>query len=435
MTQLDNDKVKKLMSYRWIVWGFLALAYIIVFFHRLAAGVVKDELINAFNISGTTFGNLGSTYFYAYTLMQIPSGMLADSLGARKTVTTGTIIAGIGSIIFGYAPTIFLAFLGRLLVGLGVSVVFISILKIQSEWFKESEFGTMSGITSFVGNLGGILAKTPLVVMVGLLTWRLSFALIGIISIVVAILCYIFVRNTPRDMGLPTIAEIEGQEIDHTNNKKPDLIKGLKKAMSNPGTWPGFVIFAGFFGSFVTLTGSWGESYLIEVYGIENASAANYTMMAVVGLAIGSIVIGRLSDKMKKRKLPMMAFGVVYVICWSILVFVGGGKPPIGILMPVLFTLGFTCSVYVLCWGCAKDVNPPEIAGISTSVVNIGGFLGAAILPPILGSVFDKFGGILSPVVLYQRAFMYSYIFVVIGFVFIFLVRETNCRNIYRKDN
>ena len=432
MSQIDKAKIKKLMTYRYVVWGVLALAYVIVFFHRLAVGVVKDELVNTFNISGTTFGNLGSTYFYAYMLMQIPSGMLADSLGARKTVTVGTLVAGVGSIVFGYAPTIFWAFFGRLLVGLGVSVVFISILKIQSEWFKESEFGTMSGITSFVGNLGGVFAKAPLVIMVGYLTWRVSFAIIGVLSIVIAILCYVFARNTPGEIGLPSIAEIEGKDTKKSSDKKPDLLKGLAKVISNPKTWPGFVVFAGFFGAFVTLSGSWGETYLVQVYNIPKVKAASYTMAAVLGLAIGSIVIGKFSDSIKKRKLPMMVFGVIYVICWTTLVFLNGGKPPIEILMPLLFVLGFTCPVFVLGWACAKEVNPPEIAGISTSVVNIGGFFGAAILPPMLGKVFDKFGGSLPPVELYHKAFMYSFVSVVIGFIFIFLIKETNCRNIYR---
>lgn len=432
MSQLDSKKVSKLMSYRWIVWGVLALAYVIVFFHRLAVGVVRDELVNAFNITGATFGNLGSTYFYAYMLMQIPSGMLADSLGARKTVTVGTLVAGIGSIVFGYAPTIFWAFVGRLLVGLGVSVVFISILKIQSEWFKESEFGTMSGITSFVGNLGGVLAKAPLVIMVGYLTWRVSFAVIGVISIVIAALCYMFARNTPTDMGLPSIAEIEGKGIRKSSDRKPDLIKGLMKVISNPKTWPGFVVFAGFFGAFVTLSGSWGEAYLTEVYDIPKVKAASYTMAAVLGLAIGSIIIGKFSDSIKKRKAPMMTFGIIYVACWGILVFFNGGKAPISILMPLLFVLGFTCPTFVLGWACAKEVNPPEIAGISTSVVNIGGFFGAAILPPLLGKVFDSYGGSLPPVELYHKAFMYSFISAAIGFVFTFLVKETNCRNIYK---
>ncbi len=432
MVQLDSNKVKKLMSYRYIVWGVLVLAYVIVFFHRLAVGVVKDELVSAFNITGATFGNLGSMYFYPYMVMQIPSGMLADSLGARKTVTIGTLVAGIGSIVFGYAPTILWAFIGRLLVGLGVSVVFISILKIQSQWFKESEFGTMSGITSFVGNIGGLLSKTPLAIMVGYLTWRTSFGIIGIISIGIAILCYTFARNTPEDMGLPSIAEVEGKESKKSTGEKINLIQSLIKVVSNLRTWPGFVVFAGSFGSFVTLSGSWGEAYLVEVYNLPRVTASYYTMAAVLGMAIGSLAIGKFSDTVKKRKLPMLIFGAIYVICWAILVFVNGGKPPVQILMFLLFVLGFTCPIFVLGWGCGKEVNPPEIAGISTSVVNIGGFFGGAILPPLLGRIFDQFGGILPAVELYQKAFMYSFIAAVIGFIAVFFITETNCKNIYR---
>ena len=63
MTQIDPKKISRLMKYRWMVWGILAVAYMIVFFHRLAVGVVREELVDAFNISGKTFADLGATYF------------------------------------------------------------------------------------------------------------------------------------------------------------------------------------------------------------------------------------------------------------------------------------------------------------------------------------------------------------------------------------
>jgi sugar phosphate permease len=310
----NQQRINKMMTYRWVVWGVLALAYIIVFFHRLAIGVVREDLVNAFNISGTTFANIGSTYFYAYMLMQIPSGILADSLGARKTVTLGTLLAGLGSIVFGLAPNLPMVFLGRLMVGIGVSVVFIAILKVQSQWFKESEFGTMSGITSFVGNMGGIIAQTPLALMVGYFTWRSTFAAIGIVSIFLAVLCYLVVRNTPAEMGLPTIEEIEGKTKTGQMMERPPLVKGLIQALTNWYTWPSFIVFTGFFGAYVTLTGTWGQSYLVEVYGLDPGVAPNYLSMAVLGMAIGSIAIGKLSDSLQKRKLPMILFGGIYTL-------------------------------------------------------------------------------------------------------------------------
>ncbi len=431
MQQLDQNKVKKLMGYRWTVWGVLVLSYVIVFFHRLAVGVVREDLVRAFDISGTTFAHLGSTYFYAYMLMQIPSGILADSLGARMTVTVGTLVAGIGSIIFGFAPTITIAFLGRLLVGLGVSVVFIAILKVQSQWFKESEFGTMSGITSFVGNLGGMFAQTPLALLAAAITWRYSFAAIGVISLGIAVLSYMIVRNEPKDMGLPSIAEIEGK-APAQGIGKPDLMKSLGTVVTNWKTWPSFIMFTGFFGAYVSLTGTWGRSYMVDVYGLSKVAAANYMTAAVLGMAIGSFVIGKVSDTLRRRKLPMLVFGAIYVTCWAILVFLRGGQPPAVMMMPLMFVLGFTCPTFVLGWACAKEINPPQIAGISTSVVNTGGFLGAAILPPVMGNVFDRFGGQLLPVELYQKAFLYCFIAAVLGYLATFLVQETYCRNIYK---
>lgn len=416
---------KNFKRYRFMVFSVLIIAYMVVFFHRLAVGVVREDLMKDFSMSNTIFANLSSTYFYAYTLMQIPSGIFADFFGARLTVTLGTLLAGIGSVVFGFADNITWIFLGRLLVGIGVSVIFIAILKIQSQWFKESEFGTISGITGFFGNLGGVLAQTPLVLLTAAISWRYSFGIIGIVSILIAILCYLLVRNEPSQLGFPRLHE-------RVSSKRISLIKGLKIVLLNPKTWPSFFVFAGLFGAFGTLTGTWGSSYLTEVYGISKVAATNYITAAVIGMAIGSATIGRLSDKIRKRKLPMLIYGSVYIVSWLILVFTNGGKPPIEILVPLLFIMGLSSPAFALGWACSKEVNPPEITGIATSVVNIGGFLRGAILPPIVGSVIDKYEGVLGPIKLYQNSFLYCLIAVVIGYIAIFLVKETNCKNIYK---
>lgn len=83
--------------------------------------------------------------------MQIPSGVIADTLGTRTSIISGNLIAGIGSILFGMATGFEMALAGRFLVGLGVSVVFISIMKNNSVWFHEKVFGIMSGLTRVLG--------------------------------------------------------------------------------------------------------------------------------------------------------------------------------------------------------------------------------------------------------------------------------------------
>ncbi len=421
----NSNAVKTAGAYRWLIWSVMALSYIVVFFHRMAAGVVRDDLMEAFHISATTFANLGATYFYAYMIMQIPVGVLADTWGARKTVTAGTILAGIGSILFGLAPGVFLAFLGRLLVGIGVSVVFVCILKIISVWFRPEEFSTMSGITSFTGNLGGVLAQTPLALMVAAFTWRNTFMAIGFVTLLIALLCYLIIRDYPAEAG-PAAA-------GGKNKAQAEKLTAASfiQVLTNRHTWPGFFLFAGFFGSYVSFTGTWGVTYLMDVYGMSKNAAANYTLVATIGLMVGSVLIGVISDRIQSRKKPMLLFGFIYLATWALLVFVNGGKPPEGILYPLLFVMGFCCATFILSFAVAKEVNPPQIAGVSTATVNTGGFLGAALLPAIMGMYLDRAEG-LAATALYHNTFMYGFIAVAIGTLCILLIKETGCKNIWQ---
>ena len=434
MGLVDTETTSHSSAYRWVVWGILVSAYLVVFFHRLALGVVRHELTSAFQISATTFGNLGATYFYAYTLMQIPSGLLADSIGARRTVTCGILLAAAGSVLFGLSPTIAWAYAGRLFVGIGVSVVLISILKILSQWFPEGQFATMSGVTAFMGNVGGMMAQTPLALMVLYVTWRTTFVGIGVISLLIALLCFVLVRNTPEEMGLPS-ASHRASSINKPSPEehKISLGSGLMSAIKNPYTWPGFFVFMGVFGAYVALTGSWGNSFLQDVYGYSPTGASNRLILVILGHAIGCLIVGKLSDRMKRRRRPMFLFVLLHLITWTVLVVGKGGVVPAFLLPPLLFLMGFGSSAVILTWSCSKDVNDPAISGIATSIVNMGGFIGAAFIPVLIGVVIDRYGDQLSAALLYQRAFLICLLAVAISLAASLGVKETYCQSIYIK--
>ena len=97
-------------------------AYVLSFFHRVAPAVIAPDLQAAFDVGAAQLGNLAATYFYVYTLMQIPTGVLVDTLGPRQVLFGGGLLAGAGAMLFGLAQGFEAAFLARALVGLGVSV-------------------------------------------------------------------------------------------------------------------------------------------------------------------------------------------------------------------------------------------------------------------------------------------------------------------------
>jgi len=163
LSQYDiAQQTERLLRRRWLVWAVLAFCFAIVFFHRVSLAVVSDQLMAEFNLGAAALGNLGAVYFYVYTAMQIPSGILADTTGPRLTVTAGMLLAAMGAAVFALAQSLAVATAGRFLTGLGVSVVFVSVQKAQTYWFRPREFATITGLTSTVGNTGAILAATPL---------------------------------------------------------------------------------------------------------------------------------------------------------------------------------------------------------------------------------------------------------------------------------
>jgi MFS family permease len=146
----------------WFVWGLGALFYLMGFFHRVAPAVMTEELMREFNINAAALGNLSAFYFYSYVAMQIPTGILADTWGPRRLLTIGSLVAGIGTLLFALAPQIIWANLGRLLIGGSVAVAFVGLLKVANNWFPPPHYAMVSGVALFFGIIGAVFAGTPL---------------------------------------------------------------------------------------------------------------------------------------------------------------------------------------------------------------------------------------------------------------------------------
>src|SRR5512139_493643 len=81
--------------YGYVVCLLIFLSYLLVYFHRVCPAVIALDLQEAFGVGGTLLGVLGSAYFYPYAIMQLPTGLLADSWGPRKLVSSFFLIAAV----------------------------------------------------------------------------------------------------------------------------------------------------------------------------------------------------------------------------------------------------------------------------------------------------------------------------------------------------
>ena len=148
-------------------------------------------------------------------------------------------VAALGSLIFGLAPSLDIAVAARVMVGLGVSMVFIPTMKILSQWFRIREFAFMTAILTTMGGLGALVAATPLALMTGWVGWRVSFEIIAAGTFLIAILVWLFVRNRPQDMGWPSVAEID--HIGPGASAPPIVIslwEGARSVITEKRFWP-----------------------------------------------------------------------------------------------------------------------------------------------------------------------------------------------------
>lgn len=369
------------------IFGILLAGFVLSFFHRTAPAAIAGELTQAFAINSAVLGTLAATYFFVYTLLQIPVGVLADTLGPRMIVTVGALIAGAGSLLFGLAPTWEVAAIGRTLVGIGVSVAFIALLKTIAVWFPANRFATLNGVVQFAGNLGAVIAGAPLAWIVTVGSWRSVFVALGVLSVALGAAAWIVVRDRPEQRGFPPVhaTDVATRSATAMNTSWQ---QALTQVLANPKTWPGFFVNVGIGGSFLAFAGLWVVPYLQQVHGMPRNVAAQHGSLMLLGVAIGALIIGALSDRLRNRRDVMRAYTFLYALTW--LPWLLHWQLSLAAGYALCLLMGLLIPGFMLSWTVAKEVNRPEHAGMATSVVNVGIFLGAGALQPLVGWVLDR---------------------------------------------
>jgi sugar phosphate permease len=379
---------QKALRYRWLIFWVLAFGYVMVYFHRLCPAVVAQDMRRDLLAGGGLLGLLGSAYFYPYALMQLPAGLLSDSWGPRKTITLFFCVAFAGSVVLGMASNVYVAVVGRALVGLGVAMLFVPALKVLAEWFRVKEFAMMAGILMAMGGVGSYSASAPLAYISNWVGWRRSFLLVGIFTLVLAALVWVFVRDRPADMGLPSLDEPSGPKSE-TGRR----IQGVKLVLSHPRFWPLASWFFFTCAVFFSFIGLWGGPYLMQVYGLSNVKAGHILSMAAVGMIAGSPLLSFVSNYLFKARKPVLILSSVFMSTATgvLFFFPRGIAPPF--LYLVCLTIGMFCGASVTIGFTAnKELFPVPIAGTASGLVNFFPFLGGALFQVILGAVLDSQG-------------------------------------------
>ena len=424
---LEKSKVKKVLRYRWAVFGILALAYFFVYFHRVSSAVVSSDLQITFGVStAASIGLLSSAYFYAYTVMQLPSGLLTDSWGPRRTVSIFMLIAAAGAILTGIASTFEQVIAGRLLIGVGVAMVYIPTMKILASWYRKNEFASLSGILLAVGNIGALSAAGPLALMSEALGWQQVFLILGIISLALAGAAFVITRDRPSDLNLPSIQEIEAEEKGEPVHEarvmeKIPMVKALKMTFgAGMKFWPLAIWFFFMYGSIMVYQGLWAGPFFHDILGWDKATYGLVLTFIGIGMIFGCPTAGYISDKILQSRKKVLIIGtVVYTITWAVIWITAGQITDTEAYMAINFVFGFFGGFFVVSFAQIKELFPITIVGTSTAALNIFPFAGGAILQQVSGLMLTS-----RSLESYQGLWQFMLICMVIATAAAFLSKE-----------
>lgn len=354
-----------------------------MFFHRLCPAVIALDIQASFGLSGTLLGALGSAYFYAYAIMQLPTGLMADSWGPRKTVSAFFILAGIGSVMMGVAPNLAVAVMGRILVGVGVSTVFVCNFKLLSEWFTVRQFVVMGSAFMAMGGLGALSSSAPLAWMSNAVGWRMTLIAVGIITLLMAGLVSAFVRNRPSDLGLPSIRpDRPGAQ------KEIGVLSGMKMVVFSGRFWPIAVWAFCVVGISFAVGGLWGGPYLMQVYSLSKSATGAVLSTFALAMIFGSPLLGWLSNRFGRKPVligcSMLLIGVTGTMSWFV------DTLSISALYLLFFCFFITGgAIGPVIAAVSKELFPISISGTSVGVVNLFPFAGATFFQILIGFVLS----------------------------------------------
>lgn len=352
------------------------LFYFYEYYLRVAPSVMNAELRAFFGLGEAQFGFLAACYYYAYTPMQIPVGMMMDRFGPRRILTFACFLCAVGTYLFAATPYLFLAQIGRFIVGFGSAFAYVGVLKIANVWLPKKYFALMAGICTTLGMFGAIIGEIAMNYGVEIFGWQSTLYYSALVGILLMIALWIVLREEQETATTPLSS--------HPSHIKFD---GLKEMIVSPQLWITGVIGCLTFFPISGFSEIWAISFL-QAAGMTKTEAALGSSMVFLGFATGGPLWGIVSDWIQSRRIPLIMGSFVSAALMALAVFIPTAS--LWWMYPLLFFSAFFASVEILIFAVSNDFSKPKVSATAIAFANTVVMIGGAFLPVLIGEVLDK---------------------------------------------
>lgn len=357
----------------WLICFLAASFYMYEFALQVSLGVMTNQLMQDLSLNAASLGLASAFYYYAYTPMQIPAGLLHDRFGPRRALTFAITICALGALLFSYSATVVGASLSRFLMGIGSAFSFSGALMLISRWFPPQYFAVLSGIVQLMSSVGAIGGEVPLAAATRTYGWRHSMVFLALIGFVLAVSVWFIVRDFP-DHKKPV-------KMPHEHSS---FLLGLKLLFLDRSVWwvaaYSFLIWA----PIAAFAGLWGIPFLVSAYHITTQSASIACAAIWVGIGLGSPLSGWISEYIERRCIVLFTCAIFGIVSSFAVIYFHVSH---ALLYLLLFILGLAGGGQSLAFCVVRDNSNPKTLGAAIGLNNMATVAGGAILQPIIGYV------------------------------------------------
>jgi MFS family permease len=329
----------------------------------IAAGIIREHL----HLTGSEFGVLAGISALAYGLAQFPGGYLSDVFGAVRVVKLAGIVAAAGTLVFLTAPNYPIALAGRVVFGVADSIVFVSMMRFAVSSRRDGGALQIGKVQAVVG---AAFAGAGLVAL-GLTatSFPLLFGALALVQVGLALGIPAPAPQPGARPAWPSLAEIG------------DVARTLQ-------FWAAVLASTFLFAPFLAWTSSWAAPYMVAVVGLTTDQARLVIVADSIAAAAGALILGRLSDVVRRRRRVMLVGATVMTVAWAALIALGShGSAVAAIAVTLLACFCFpACNSSLVL---AKESFRSDRAGTVLGLTNMSSSIAAAALGAAAGLALD----------------------------------------------
>lgn len=362
----------------WLIWTVGIFGYLVAVSQRTSFGVVGLEATERFNATASAISFFTVLQLLVYAGLQIPVGLLVDRFGSRAMIAGGAVLMGLGQLQLAFADSIPGGVLGRVLVGAGDAMTFISVIRLIPLWFAPVRVPLVTQLTGMTGQLGQLVSVIPFAFVLHAAGWTPAFLMLAGLSALAAVLVVLLLKDVPP------------------GTERPEVQQGLKatgvslaRAWRQPGTrlgmWSHFTI--QFSGTVFAMT--WGYPFLISGQGLDAGTVAGLMGLYVAaGMGVGPFIGRFVSRHPLRRSTMVLLIAGLTAAAWAA-VLLTPGRAPLWLLAGLVIVLAIGGPGSMIGFDFARTFNPAHRIGTATGIVNVGGFIAALVTIFLVGLVLD----------------------------------------------